>query len=92
MRLSNSNLYSAFWPNTALRTTRLSATGPRTIATLIASSDGGAGSARRVYKFLQHYQNISARDYVLAGIERSGAENKQKTIDFYSLFLNNRSY
>ena len=46
--------YSSFWPPVpnALRTTRLSATGgSRTIASMIASSNGGAGSCARVYKY-----------------------------------------
>ena len=92
MRLVNSKsiIYSAFWPNTALRTTRLSATGPRTLATLIASSDGGAGSARRLFKFLAFYDKLSAKDFVLNRIGGSG--NRQNTIEFYNLFTNNRSY
>ena len=90
MRLSNSIIYSSFWPNTALRTTRLSATGPRTIATLIASSDGGAGSSRRLFKFLAHYEKLSAKDYVFNRL--GGSANRQNTIDFYNLFTNNRSY
>jgi hypothetical protein len=51
----------------ALRTLRLSATsGTRTIGSMIASSDGGAGSPIRVYKFIAHSnrnKNLSPSDY-----------------------------
>jgi len=66
MSVYNKVLYSAFWPNTALRTTRLSATNPRTFATLIASTDGGAGSASRVFKWFKKYnQNKGPIDYFI---------------------------
>ena len=57
-------LYSAFWPNTALRTTRLSATsGPRTLLSILASTNGGAGSFSRVFKFYQRTENKDAQDF-----------------------------
>jgi hypothetical protein len=44
-----------------LRTLRLSATsGTRTIGSMIASVDGGAGSPRRIYKFLKGVNNLNA--------------------------------
>ena len=47
----NRQLYS-FTTTTRLRTLRLSATGPRTLAALIATTSGsGAGSFIRIYKF-----------------------------------------
>ncbi len=59
---------------TAIRTLRLSATGPRTIASIISSSVGGAGSSRRILKYYvqndkmtasQFYQKFYARGIVL---------------------------
>ena len=45
----------------SLRTLRLSATGgTRDIGSMIASSDGGAGSPRRVYKFLKSINTLNA--------------------------------
>ena len=48
----------------SLRTMRLSATsGTRTLASMIASSSGGAGSPLRVFKFISKRNNISPSDY-----------------------------
>jgi hypothetical protein len=73
--------YSSFWPPVpnALRTTRLSATGgSRTIASMIASSNGGAGSCARVYKYYQKQtENRGPQDFfftVLGGNPDKKAE------------------
>jgi len=51
-------------PASALRTLRLSATGgTRTFGSIIASSGGGAGGFRRVYKFVRNQSNISPADF-----------------------------
>ena len=48
----------------SLRTLRISATGgTRTLASMIASAVGGAGSQIRVFKFITKQTNISASEY-----------------------------
>ncbi len=47
---------------TALRTTRLSATAPRSIGALISSAVGGAGSSARVLKWYAH-KGVSAKQF-----------------------------
>lgn len=48
----------------SLRTLRLSATGgTRTLASMIASSTGGAGSPIRAFKFIAKQNNLSPSDY-----------------------------
>jgi len=83
-------MYSPFWPGVpnALITRRLSATGPRTFATLIASSDGGAGGFRRVYKFIQFQEKLSPSDFYFKYL----GGNRERTSEFYNLFSKNRSY
>ncbi len=47
---------------TALRTTRLSATAPRSIGAIISSSVGGGGSSARVLKWYAH-KGVSAKQF-----------------------------
>ena len=73
----------------ALRTLRLSATsGTRTIGSMIASSDGGAGSPIRVYKFLiglKRYNNLTPSDYFFNYLD--GKRSKiQEFNAFYQMF------
>lgn len=84
-------LYSSFWPRvpTGLRTTRLSATGPRTLLTLIATTDGGAGGIRRVYKFERNLNPLlTPSDYFFNYL----GGNRANTQYYYSLYNKNRLY
>ena len=47
---------------TALRTTKLSATAPRSVGALISSGIGGAGSVRRVVNWYAS-QGVTAKQY-----------------------------
>lgn len=81
--------YSSFWPPVpnALRTTRLSATGgSRTIASIIASSNGGAGSCARVYKYYQKYNEYKGpQDFFFSVL--GGDPNKKSEINaFYQRY------
>jgi hypothetical protein len=81
-------LYSPFWPRvpSALHTNRLSANSPRTLASMIASSDGGAGGFRRVYKYNQYYNKMSPEEYFFTYL----GGNRANTLYFYNLFANKR--
>jgi hypothetical protein len=71
----------------SLRTLRISATGgTRTIASMIASSTGGAGSPIRVFKFISHYNHISPSDYFFDYL----GGDRSKTAQFKQ-FLQNRT-
>ena len=84
-------LYSAFWPRvpSGLRTTRLSATGTRTLLTLIATTDGGAGGNRRVYKFEKNLNpSLTPSDYYFNFL----GGNRADTAYYNNLFNKNRMY
>ena len=84
-------LYSPFWPRvpSGLRTTRLSATGPRTLLTIIASTDGGAGGNRRVYKFEKNLNpSLTPSDYYFDYL----GGNRDNAKYYYNLFSKNRIY
>jgi len=68
----------------ALRTLRLSATsGTRTIGSMIASADGGAGSPIRVFKFISaQNKGLSPSDYFFDYL----GGNRTKTREFYNQF------
>lgn len=91
MRMNNSKFYSPFWPRvpSGLRTTRLSATGPRTLLTLIATTDGGAGGIRRVYKFERSLNpSLTPSDYFFNYL----GGNRADTAYYNNLFNKNRLY
>ena len=48
---------------TALRTLRLSATGPRSVQSIISSSVGGAGSSRRILNWYAQQKKSAAQMY-----------------------------
>ena len=63
-----------------LRTLRLSATGgTRDLASMIASSTGGAGSSIRAFKFIAHQKNnLGPSDYFFDYL----GGNREKTAEF----------
>ena len=75
-----------------LRTLRLSATsGTRDIASMIASSDGGAGSPRRIYKFLKSANTVNAltpSDYFFNYLDGNKVHN-QRFNTFYQMYSPN---
>ena len=72
-----------------LRTLRLSATsGTRTIGSMIASTDGGAGSPIRVYKFLRgvkRYNTLSPSDYFFNYLDGNRTKIREFNT-FYQMF------
>lgn len=48
---------------TALRTLKLSATGPRTVQSMISSSVGGAGSSRRILNWYAQQKKSAVEMY-----------------------------
>lgn len=71
-----------------LRTLRLSATGgTRDLASMIASSAGGAGSPIRVFKFIEHQKtknNLGPSDYFFDYL----GGNRTKTAEYNTFYMN----
>lgn len=74
----------------ALRTTRLSANGTRGLATLIASTVGGAGSTNRLYKYIANLEKKG--DVSPQGFFFNYLGGRRDRVVYYNNLYNNSGY